>query len=278
MKVLKVILQGVVTVALFFSIWYFLGQVNWMEKLQVKKATDKTEEKLGDLFKEVIEKSERENKDPKVTRIVDSIIHKILRANDIDSSSVKVHVLEKDEVNAFAFPGGHLVVYTGLINASDNPEELAGVVGHEIAHIQLNHVMKKLVKEFGLSAIIAISSGNAGQEIVKEATRSITSSAFDRSLEREADIKAVDYLGKAGINPGPFADFMYKLSADNSDSDQYLSWISTHPDSKERAEYIVEYGKKYKPPFTKCISDSSWNNLRKNILIGDEDWFSDQEK
>ena len=171
-------------------------------------------------------------------------------------------MLNKDEINAFALPSGHLIVYSGLIINSDNQEELIGVICHEIAHIELNHVMKKLVKEIGLSVLISITTGNGGSEIIKETAKILSSTAFDRSLEKEADIKAVDYLVNAKVNPEPFANFLYKLSNKEHDATEYLTWISTHPDLKERAKYIIEYSKNKLTDYEPILSIETWEKLK----------------
>jgi len=261
----NIITQGLILVALFFSTWLVINQVDWMKLFSVETVTAKTEEKLGELFWDIFEKSETENKNPFVISSIDSIVDKICSANGIDKKSIKIHIFENDEINAFALPAGHLLIYSGLILESDNPEELSGVIGHEIAHIQLNHVMKKLVKEVGLSVLISMASGNGGGEILKETAKLLSSTAFDRSLEKEADIKAVDYLIKAKINPEPFADFLYKLAADEHKSMKYLTWINTHPDTRERAEYIVEYsGNKLTEP-EPALSEETWEKLKEAL-------------
>src|SRR5690606_8652338 len=122
---------------------------------------------------------------------------------------------------------------------AENPEELIGVIGHEIAHVELDHVMKKLIKEIGLSVLVSMTTGRSGSEVIKETTRILSSSAFDRSLEKEADLKAVEYLAKAGIAAHFFADFLNRLAKDEDKTSTYLSWISSHPDSKGRSEYIL---------------------------------------
>ncbi len=78
------------------------------------------------------------------------MVNVLYKVNDIDRDKIKVHLLFKDEVNAFALPDGHLVIFSGLILESENPEELSGVLAHELAHIELNHVMTKLMREVGL--------------------------------------------------------------------------------------------------------------------------------
>jgi len=261
----KIIIQGLIIIALFLATWFVLIQIDWVTIFKVQKITDKTEEKLGELFWEIFQKTERENKNPFAVSSVDSIVTKICSTNKIDRELIKIHILEKDDINAFALPNGHLIVYSGLILNSDNQEELSGVICHEIAHIQLNHVMKKLVKEVGLSVLISMTTGKGGSETIKETAKMLSSSAFDRSLEKEADIKAVDYLVKAKIDPEPFANFLYKISDKENEATKYLTWISTHPESKERAEYIIEYSKDKKVKYEAILTNDTWDKMKEKL-------------
>lgn len=262
----KAIIQALTTVALFLGSWFALTQIDWVKIFKVQEATDNTEKKLGELFWEVFKKSETEVKNAHIEGAIDSIVTKVCAANKIDKQKLKIHILDNREINAFALPNGHLVIYSGLILSSDNQEELAGVICHEIAHIELNHVMKKLVKEIGLSVLISMSTGNSGAEVIKEGAKILSSTAFDRSLEKEADIKAVDYLVNANINPEPFADFLYKLSVGENEATKYLTWVSTHPDSKERAEYIIEYCKGNAKEHKPVLSNETWEKIKAELL------------
>jgi len=262
----KSIIQGIITVVLFFGTWFFLSQIDLVNIFKVQQITDKTERKLGGVFWEVFKKSEKENTNILIVNSIDSIVNRICKSNKIDREKINVHIINKDEINAFALPNGHLIVYTGLILNSEDQEELAGVICHEIAHIELSHVMKKLVNEIGLSVLISITTGNSGPEVIKETAKILSSSAFDRNLEKEADIKAVDYLVNANINPEPFANFLYKLSDKEPESTKHLTWISTHPDSKERAEYIIRYKNKHKQADYKTIlSNKAWCKLKEEL-------------
>ncbi len=237
----KVLFQILVLVAVFYGMWFGLSKVDWLKIFKVEQASKKTEEKLGELFWEVFSKTEKEVKNKKVTLPVDSLLTKLCEANGFDRKEIKLHVIESDDVNAFAFPNKHLVVFTSLIADSRSEAELAGVMAHELAHIQKNHVMKKLIKEVGLSALISITTGgSAGSEVIKSMAKTLSSTAYDRSLESEADMKAVDYLIEAKIDPAPFADFLARLGKDEPEEMKHLTWISTHPESKERSEKIIE--------------------------------------
>lgn len=259
----KIILQLIILVVIFFGLYFSLSRIDWMRAFRIEKATDQTEKKIGDAVWDLYQKTEKENKDSEALKSLDSIVTKVCRYNNIDRMKILLHLVEKDDVNAFAMPGNHLVVYTGLIKAADNPEEVAGVLSHEIAHIELDHLMKKLVREIGLTTLISITSGKGGGEAIKRITKSLSSLAFDRKLEKEADIRAVDYMVKSNINPSSLADFLYKLSLEKGENNKYETWLSNHPDSRERSEYIVEYakGKVEKP--VPVIDSLQWNQLKK---------------
>ncbi|PKP11190.1 MAG: peptidase M48 [Bacteroidetes bacterium HGW-Bacteroidetes-3] len=261
----KIIIQGLILMVLFFSTLFVLNMVDWMTVFKVEKITNNTEKKLGELFWEIFQKTESENKNQLVIHSIDSIVTKICNENNIDRKLIKAHVLNKNEINAFALPNGHLIIYSNLILASENQEELIGVICHEIAHIELNHVMKKLIKEVGLSVLISMTTTNNGPQIIKETAKMLSSTAFDRNLEKEADIKAVEYLIAAKINPEPLADFLFKLSDEENETLSSFSWISTHPDSKARATYIKAYSQDKNVENKLILTQKTWGNL-KDIL------------
>jgi beta-barrel assembly-enhancing protease len=265
----KVILRGVLGVLLFFLLWFLLTQINWVSHFQVKRVTDKTEEKLGELIWEIFDQSEEQSKNEFIINSVDSLVDVICATNQIERESIKVHIVEKNDINAIALPDGHLIIYKGLISYAANQEELCGVICHEIGHIELDHVMNKLVREFGLAMLISTTSGNAGSEITRKAARVLSSTAFDRGLEKEADIKAVDLLSQAGINPRPYADLLYRLSSDEPEVIKYMTWISTHPDSRQRAEYIINYASKKPANYRQILSDETWKQIKEESDYND---------
>jgi len=261
----KVAWQAIVLVVIFFGTWFVLSKVNWMNIFKIEQLTDNLEEKLGNLFWDIFNKTDEELNTPDITNALDSLLTKICISNNIDKSKVKLHVLKKDEINAFTLPDRHLVIFSKLIAEAENEAELCGVICHELAHMELDHVMKKLVKEIGLSVLVSMTTGSGGSDAAAEAARLLSSTAYDRTMEREADIKAIDYMIQADIKPEPFADFLYKLADDKSGIERHLSWVNTHPDTRERAEYIVEYCRdkiKHNEPI---LSDKSWNSLKESL-------------
>lgn len=261
----KLLFELLLFVALLGSVWFILSKIDWMTLFKVDQTTQNMEEKVGDLFWKLMKRSEKEITSAALVSPVDSLLFQICIKNKIDRTKIKFHFIEKDEINAFALPNNHLIVYSGLINACENESELCGVLSHELAHMEKDHIMNKLVKDFGLSALISMSTGNGNSELIKETIKHLSSTAYDRSLESEADMTAVEYLIKANIDPEPFANFLYRLSNKDKNLPSQVYWISTHPDSKERAAKIIETIKTRTLLKIPVMSESGWTLFKKRL-------------
>ncbi|MFY7997904.1 MAG: M48 family metallopeptidase [Candidatus Kapaibacteriota bacterium] len=256
----KVFIEGIALAAIFFGAWFGLSRIDWVSMFNIEQSTKNIEEKLGEMYWDVYKKDEITT--PSVNKAVDSIVTKICKKNRIDRDLITLHILDDEDVNAFALPNNHLVVLSGLIVAADSQEELSGVLCHEIAHIELHHIMKKLIKEMGFATLVSMTTGGKSPEMIASTAKMLSSLAFDRSLEKEADMKAVDYLLKAKISPEPFAKFFNKLSEKQGTGVKYLSWLTTHPYSKERSEYILEYYKNKTIQNEPIIAPETWAKLQ----------------
>lgn len=257
----KLFLQAVIIVALFVGVWQALNFINWMKIFDVKDKTVALEEKLGDTYWDLLSQTEQLNQQAQVAFTVDTLFRYICTKNNIDYTEFKLHIIEKDEINAFALPNKHIVIYTGLLKECNNQAELCGIMSHELAHIEKRHIMDRLVKEFGLSALLSITTGgNSG--VLKQTLKLITSTAYDRKLETEADLTAVDYLITAQIDPNKLADFLYRLGDNTSHLPNQLYWISTHPESRERATTIINKLKKKQILNHSILTSQQWNDFK----------------
>jgi beta-barrel assembly-enhancing protease len=261
---MRTLFKGLFIAISFFVLWFFLAQFDFRTFFKIDETKNLTENRIGDLIWNQISSNEDFVYNTSIVKTLDKLIAPICKKNNIARDSLKIHIIEKDEVNAFALPNNHLVVYTGLILECKNQEALQGVLAHEIAHIENNHVMKKLSKEIGLSLLLSATTGGQNNHIISEITKVLSSSAYDRKLEKEADMASVEYLMNSNINPEYFADFMFELAQQNQSPNQ-LSWIATHPEPEDRANYILGYlkGKKYKKEAT--ISYQNWEIFKKQI-------------
>lgn len=128
----KIVIELIISVALLLGVWVLLSQVDWMTLFKIEQRTKGTEEKIGDLFWDLLSKSETEINSTLIVAPIDSMLSLICTKNNIDRTKIKFHLLRKDDVNAFALPNNHLVVYTGLINACESESELYGVICQDL--------------------------------------------------------------------------------------------------------------------------------------------------
>lgn len=262
---IKVISKIIVIAASFIIIWIGLAQFDWVKLFRIEELSSKSEEKIGDFFHDFIVKSQNVSSDKEITVPVNNLVREICIANDIKADEIRVYILKDKQVNAFALPGKQLVIYSGLIDESRNQYELAGVIAHELAHIKLGHVKKKLIKEVGLSTLLSASGGVKGAELAKEMVKLLSSTAYDRTLEEEADLQAVKYLMSTDVSPADLANFLERLSKKEPAGQKYLSWISDHPETKARIDYIRSSMPDQHTKNRILINSNNWNILKKKI-------------
>ncbi len=148
------------------------------------------------------------------------------------------HVVDSAEVNAFNIPGGHVYVTTGLIGAADNAAELAGVMGHEIAHGMERHATENMTKAYGLNIVAALLLGQnpaAYQQILAQIVGGGAMARFGREAERESDILGTRYMVRAGYNPeGMVTMFEELLRRQERQPGTVEKFFSTHPLTQDR--------------------------------------------
>lgn len=147
-------------------------------------------------------------------------------------------VAESREVNAFAAPGGVIVVYTGLIDKAARPEELAGVLAHEVAHVEQRHSLKNLIKSAGFGVLLSVALGDWSGSVVGGRIGSLTDLKFSRDAEEEADREGLRRLVEASIAPEHMANFFARLAQSDGKASEALSMLSTHPSSRERTQTL----------------------------------------
>lgn len=259
----KVITHFIILLILFFGMWFLLSKVDFVEIFKVKKIAQDTERKLGSIVLESIKESRDELESKAVKNAVEKIKNRLCEANGINDSTIRLYIIVNNDVNAFALPDRQLVLYTGLISYCKTPEELSGVIAHEITHIQLDHVMQKLTKEVGLAMLTTIAGGEAGGQIARSMIRVLSSTAFDREQEREADEGAVHMMAKSDIDPEHFANFLFRLSQEKFDIPKEFELLSTHPHSKDRSAEILKLRKQEKFTSRVIMSDMEWDKIKK---------------
>ncbi|HPY42518.1 MAG TPA: M48 family metallopeptidase, partial [Thiolinea sp.] len=154
------------------------------------------------------------------------------------------YIAEDEEVNAFALPGGYVVANTGLFKSADSAEEVAGVLAHEVQHVEQRHTLENLVYNLGWQASVALLMGDVSSLVVTQAAAQLGDLKFSRELESEADLKGLESLHKAGIAPEGLITFFDKLAKEEEDSGSIPIFLSTHPASDKRRNTLEEVVKK----------------------------------
>jgi len=149
-------------------------------------------------------------------------------------------VVDAPIVNAFALPGGPIVVYTGLIGKAAGAEEVAGVIGHEMAHVTARHGLERIADSVGIVTAVQILVGDT-QGLVAFGAELFTLASvnsYSRRQEMAADEEAIRMLHAAGIDPAGLARFFEVLDREQGDLPSAVSWISTHPQNQARIAQI----------------------------------------
>ena len=238
----SIIIELGVLLIIFTAIWavlvyvpIFPEKINFDIDIPIEK-----EEKLGDLLAKIILSSDNELNSSKVDSAIFIIQNRLIDAVGVTDYDYKIRVIDNPAVNAFAIPGGNIFIFSGLIEFIETPEELAAILAHEIGHVENRHVVKKLAKELGLNILFTIITGN-DNIILKEISKTATSTIFDRKQEREADKYAMELLVNSNINPKVIASFFLKISREKGSIDEKLEFLMTHPHNNSRIKASLEY-------------------------------------
>jgi predicted Zn-dependent protease len=209
----------------------------------------KTEELLKDLVREELEGEEDFITDEAVTKPIGEILARIEEREELHYP-VEVIVVDSPVVNALTFPGGLVVLYSGLLKELESAEECAAVLAHEMGHIAAKDPLKAVKRDLGLSAVLLVVSGGQAQTLVQQLIKDMVSLRYSKEAERDADSFASESLLRASIHPGEYANALRRLK-ESSDAGAILAYLDPHDDIDvriERAEaYPVPEGSAFTP-------------------------------
>jgi predicted Zn-dependent protease len=202
---------------------------------------------IGKQAAQEVERSAKLITDPVVTEYVNRVGQNLVRNSDA-KVPFTIKVIDSDEINAFALPGGFFYVNSGLILAADEEAELAGVMGHEIGHVAARHYTRSVTKgtilQWATIPLILLGPGGwGGYGLYQGLNLAIPMGflKFSRDQEREADYLGLQYMYKAGYDPNAFVSFFEKLQAQERRRPGSIPKIfSDHPPTPERVQKAQE--------------------------------------
>ena len=263
----KLGLELLIVLGIIVLIWFFFKWWNLNEEIKnpFELAVEK-EEQLGRFLLENYEKVIPIIEKAKVKQIIEKIRKRLTDELEFSEYNYKIIVVNNPNINAFAFPGGYILVFSGLLNFADSAEEVAAVLAHEIGHIENKHVVKKLVKAVGLQTIKVVLSGG-DSVVLTEVGETIISSFFDRHQEKEADKFALDLLVETNIDPRIIATFFRRLKnkykSKIQDISEKLEIINTHPNITSRIQESLSH--KLPSYFKEEKIKINWKKFKKEL-------------
>lgn len=223
--------------------------------VQIGNAAMKSMDLGGPLFNDEI-----------VVAAIQKIVNRLTPEAAVAGMLFTVHVVDSPLVNAFALPGGNIVIYTGLIRSAETPEQVAAVVAHEMAHVTLRHGLQRIGQSLGvwagLSLLIGDVSGLLGAGVDLFQTASINQ--YSREHENEADREGVRMLDAADIDPAAMPQFFSIMAENQGNLPGIFEWISTHPDEESRIAHVDAMIAKLPPRDYQPI-DVDWADVRAHL-------------
>jgi hypothetical protein len=227
---------------------------------------------LGRSLSQEVEGSARLVTDPVINEYINRIGQNLVRNSDA-RVPFTIKVLDNEEVNAFALPGGFFYVDSGLILAADNEAELAGVMAHEIAHVAARHATKNMTRAqiWNFASVPLIFVGGPVAYAVAEVAGLAVPLGFlkfSRDAEREADLLGLEYDYVSGYDPEAFVEFFEKLNVEKKKPNLVAKAFATHPMNVERIEAAQEEIRKYLPDRSEYIVDTSeFENVKARLMM-----------
>ncbi len=228
---------------------------------------------IGKQMAQEVERQAKIVDDPIVAEYVNRVGQNLVRNSDA-KVPFTIKVIDAEDINAFALPGGFFFVNTGVIAQADNEAELAGVMAHEIAHVAARHGMKQqtkgdLIRYASIPAMI-LSGGWAGYAIYQGAQLAVPLGflTFSRADEAQADDLGLQYMFKTGYDPNSFVDFFEKVQSQEKRKPGSMAKVfSSHPPTAERikaAQKNIQEHLKSRPEYV--VNTSEFNDVKARVM------------
>lgn len=221
------------------------------------------EEKLGLSIVEHLAPPRARCTDPTRIRRLDEIHARLTAPLSNPPYAFRVLVVNTPAVNALAAPGGYVVIFRGLLEQTQTPEELAGVMAHELQHILRRHTTKALLQHASMGLLLAALTGDASGLMTYglEGARTLGRLRYSRQHEEEADAEGIRMLLAAGIDPQGMAAFFARLQQREEKSLSVPPYFSTHPPTAERVRRLQVLAGEARTPAPRLLPNYAWRDI-----------------
>jgi beta-barrel assembly-enhancing protease len=182
----------------------------------------------------------------------------LVRRVSPDNQDLEVEVANFDMVNAVTLPGGKIIILRGLLQTAETPDEVAGILAHEVGHVRHRDTVQALIRQMGLSVLLGGLSGNTGTTM-----NALIASTYSREAEAAADDFAINAMRTSRISPDGIASFFARLSEDEAShggDPQSAGYLASHPASKSRQKAFSDsWSKSVK--YTPVLTTAEWDAL-----------------
>jgi Zn-dependent protease with chaperone function len=217
----------------------YLLIVPWLSQKLASKVSIKTEKQLGDAVYDALGLAGQED------TAKSFVLNEFFTALDVPSAyNIRISVVNDNIVNAFALPGGRIVVYSGLLKVITSYPELAALLSHEFTHINNKHSTKSILRRLGSKVFLGLLFGRLGTvtTVVVNHADNLKSLKYSRSLEKEADMNGLNILIKREIDPNGFVSLFQHLEQ-SAPANVMPEFLVSHPDVTKRIAYIQDASK-----------------------------------
>jgi len=186
------------------------------------------------------------------------LLKQLRQAAGLDTD-VQSTVLETDIPNAFALPGGKVYLFSALLKKAENPDELAGVLAHELGHLRHRDNMRRVIYDGGASFLIGLLFGDiTGSGALIFASRSLITASYSREAEHNADSVTIEVMHKLGRSPKPMGELLFRITG--KEGGRNLSILGGHPLTEDRLQRMTaEDRPPYGPPL---LTEKEWAALK----------------
>ncbi len=249
---------------------YFWG-IPAMAGLVASRVPVTWEEHLGEAVVEQLAPPPRRCTDPIRTRTIEEIMTVLTRTLPNSPYTFRVMVVNNPAVNAFAAPGGYIVVFQGLLEQTQAAEELAAVLAHEVQHVVKRHATRMLIQHASTGLLLAALTGGASDPSAfgLEAARTLGVLRYSRGHEEEADAEGVRMLIAAGIDANGMITFFESLRGEGKGTPEFLTYVSTHPSPTNRIKRLKSLVAQQEGKPVKLLPDYEWKDIHQMCQVTD---------